>query len=202
MDIVAVFQTWHIGDGNYPPLEKEQLVNLSFELEEIGIAASEGRPTEEFVHTGGGLHRFRARVLRQYTGAVEDSDTSLIVLESCGFRFYVSLNGPAPDDLRGCSVVQGPGYLALDSYDWVQFLEWYEDPPDLFYQLRVRRIWKPRDYASSFCPESAEEIDTMVGRAFRSEPYYIVEFTNEGVPRDPTPRTFLAPSVRKDETFE
>src|SRR2546428_6316308 len=52
------------------------------------------------------------------------------------------------------------------------------------------------------CPESAEEIDTMVGRAFRSEPYYIVEFTNEGVPRDPTPRTFLAPSVRKDETFE
>ena len=36
MDIVAVFQTWHIGDGNYPPLEKEQLVNLSFELEEIG----------------------------------------------------------------------------------------------------------------------------------------------------------------------
>ncbi len=202
MDIVAVFQTWHIGDGNYPPLEKERLVNLSFELEEIGIAASEGKRAEEFAHTGGGFHRFRARVLRLYTGAVEHSDTSLFVLESRGFRFYISLNGAVPDDLRGSSVVEGTGYLVLDSYDWVQFLEWYDDPPDLFYQLRVRRIWKPRDYASSFNPENAEEIDTMMGRAFRSEPYYVVEFTSEGVPRYPSPRTFLAPLVRKDETFE
>jgi hypothetical protein len=29
----AVFETWHLGDGNYPPIKSGQLANLSFKVE-------------------------------------------------------------------------------------------------------------------------------------------------------------------------
>jgi len=32
MEIAAIFESWHIGDGNYPPLHRGQRVRLSFEL--------------------------------------------------------------------------------------------------------------------------------------------------------------------------
>jgi hypothetical protein len=34
LQLTAIFEAWHFGDGNYQPRDKNRLVNLSFEVEE------------------------------------------------------------------------------------------------------------------------------------------------------------------------
>ncbi|HWS53171.1 MAG TPA: hypothetical protein VN228_03560 [Pyrinomonadaceae bacterium] len=47
MNLTAIFESWHVGDGNYPPLRKGQLVNLSFELEPRGVGEASDADAEE-----------------------------------------------------------------------------------------------------------------------------------------------------------
>jgi hypothetical protein len=116
----AVFETWHLGDGNYLPLHKGMFVNLSL-----------------FRHLGEANYQFTGSVLREYKD--QDDPEWLIVVECSGFRFYIT--GSSSQRCRAGQVVHGRGTLLLDHYLWVEFLHQYPDPPDLFYKLRVERIW-------------------------------------------------------------
>jgi len=88
VNLSAVFETWHLGDGNYPPLFKGMLVNLSFELEAGEIVTLERPRPPSFQHLGEANYKFVGEVLRVYE---EDEPLQrLIVIECSDFRFYTT----------------------------------------------------------------------------------------------------------------
>lgn len=200
MTITAIFESWHIGDGNYPPLQRGQQVSLSFEMETSQVTRSaDCRPM--LSHEGGGQYRFAGDVLRVYNDGGSDAIT---IIEAAGFRFYINKSfGLRPGDC-----VQGQGKLVLDHYIWVENLEEYKDAPDLFYQLRISRIRMvrtPERFISRlpgtkslpaslrpehYVPEDVLEIETMEGQPFDEE-FYLLDLTDEGV-AGPVPKTFLS----------
>jgi len=179
MELTAIFENWHIGDGNYPPLCKGELVNLSFELEPRTLDKAALNNAKETIHLGNAEYRFCGNVLKVYDSGL---DGELIVIGVDGFRFYVlsqEVGRYIPEDL-----VIGEGTLLLDHYIWVENLEEYKDAPDLFYNLRVKQIRKvqtperfiarckdgksyptrlaPHDYTDS----DVELIESMEGQLF------------------------------------
>ena len=111
MKLSAIFESWHIGDGNYPPLHKGQLVNLSFEVEPRTIEEASLNAPHSFEHLGDGEYRFCGDVIRVYGGV--DRDT-VVIFEAGEFRFYVMSYeaGRYVQDQRYC----GEGTLLLDHY--------------------------------------------------------------------------------------
>jgi hypothetical protein len=65
MDLSAVFETWHLGDGNYPPLHKGMFVNLSFELEPDEITSCADGSPSLFRHLGEANYQFTGSVLQR-----------------------------------------------------------------------------------------------------------------------------------------
>ncbi|MCP9495957.1 MAG: hypothetical protein MSG64_16030 [Pyrinomonadaceae bacterium MAG19_C2-C3] len=204
MKLSAIFESWHIGDGNYPPLHKGQLVNLSFEVEPRTIEEARLNSHHSFEHLGNGECRFCGDVIRVYSG--EDRDT-VVIFEAGDFRFYV-MSYEADRYVQGQRYC-GEGTLLLDHFYWVEFLSEYENPPNLFYNLEVNRIKKirtperfverqeqgksfptrlvPEDYSDS----DVEELDTMEEQSFDEE-FYIIEFDKHESDRNNIPRTFLS----------
>jgi hypothetical protein len=97
----------------------------------------------------------------------------------------------------------------LDHYSWVEYFAKYENPPDLFYKLSVKRILKvnipekfvarhetgkslptrliPEDYSLS----DVEEINSMQGQPFDEE-FYIIDFDSSELEGCEIPRTFIS----------
>jgi hypothetical protein len=203
MELTAIFENWHIEDGNYPPLYKGVLVNLSFELEPITLAKTIQDNAKELIHLGNAQYRFCGRVLKVYDNNL---NSEIIVIKSNGFRFYVlsqEVGRYTPGD-----TVTGEGALLLDHYIWVENLEKYKDAPDLFYNLRVLRIRKvqtPERFIarykdgkslpvrlapSEYTDSDVEVIETMEGQPFDEE-FYIIDFDSEGVEKEKIRHTFL-----------
>jgi hypothetical protein len=197
--ITAIFESWHIGDGTYPPLHRGQQVNLSFEMEVLSDVSRSSPGEPSLVHEGGGHYRFAGEVLRVYN---DNSSAAITIIESAGLRFYVNRSF----GLRVSEWVQGDGKLVLDHYIWVENLGGYKDPPDLFYQLRVsgiHTIRTPERFISrhpqgksfpgslppaSYGSEDMSEIETMEGQPFDEE-FYLLDLTDEGL-GSPVARTF------------
>ena len=204
MNPTAIFESWHISDGNYPPFTKGQLVNLSFELEPRKMEEVSLSIPESFEHLGNGEYRCCCTVQKVYLG--EDRDT-VVIFQADDFRFYAMSEQPDTykQGLRYC----GEGTLLLDHYYWVEFLERYQDPPNLFFNLKVSRILKvkipewfvarnekgkslptrlvPKDYSAS----DVEEIDTMDLQSL-DEDFYVIEFDSPGLEGCAIPRSFLS----------
>lgn len=199
MDLTAVFESWHIGDGNYPPLYRGQLVRLSFQLEPARLTVDATGTASCLLHVGNAEYRGTGRVLRRYN----HEGKILAVIEADDLRFYV--DGPKAVALEADTAVQFEGTLLLDYYAWVEFLERYADPPDLFYNLMVARIRKVGipdrfvqrssrsvAYPTRVPPEafgSVEELETMVGQHFDQE-FYIIDFSDANLAGIEVPRTF------------
>jgi hypothetical protein len=203
MELTAIFENWHIGDGNYPPLYKGELVNLSFELEPRALAKTSQDNPKELKHYGDAQYRFCGDILKIYDN---DKDGEIVVIECDSIRFYVlSQEGGryTPGD-----VITGDGTLLLDHYVWVENIERYKDAPDLFYNLRVKQIRKvqtPERFISrhktgksfptrlitgEYAESDVEVIETMEGQPFDEE-FYIIEFDSEGVEKESIRRTFI-----------
>jgi hypothetical protein len=199
VQLTAVFESWHIGDGNYPPLHRGQLVRLSFELEPRHLRCLQGTYPPALHHLGDAEYKGRGLVLRRY----DSGNDAIAVLEAGGFRFYVS-ESPATAPTAG-SWVEFDGTLLLDHYSWVEFLDEYADPPDLFYTLQVTRVRKvsipdrfihrhsrgksypARVSSSNF--GTVEELETMEGQSFGEE-FYIIDFDGRGLETVDIPQTF------------
>lgn len=199
MNLTAVFESWHIGDGNYPPLRKGQAVNLSFELEPSKIEEASLDIPESFESLENAEYRFCGTVVRVYEG--------LMILQACDFLFYLasSEKHQCREGRRYCGI----GTLLLDHYSWVECLAHYDNPPNLFYNLEVKRILRvnvpekfitrhekgksfptrlvPSDYSIS----DVGELDTMAGQSFDEE-FYIIEFDDSGLEGSIFPRTFIS----------
>ena len=135
MNLTAVFEHWHLGDGNYRAFAVGDEVRLSFELDLNHIEPAPKGAPESFERVRDADYAATARVIRSYALNVE---STFPVFEAAGFRFY-SPSARASGLVAG-RMVRLRGRLALDHYQWVEFLERYPDPPDLFYNLRVARI--------------------------------------------------------------
>jgi hypothetical protein len=201
MELSAVFETWHLGDGNYPPLKNGQLVNLSFEVCPDELKLAESSALLEFRHFGEARYEFTGTVLRVYR---EDGrKIPIVVIETGHFRFYVFSELAAtfnPGD-----VINGRGTLLFDHYIWVESLSSYPDPPDLFYKLRVSGIWLRRlperfirrsgrgvAYPTRVQPEDYEPNDMIKVGAVSNEDLvdYVIQFSDRDIPDEPIVRTF------------
>ena len=203
MELTAIFENWHIGDGNYPPLHVNQLVNLSFEVEPCSISVAVADESEQFVHLCSAEYRFPARVLKIYD---DECNRKITVAESSGFRFYF-ISQQAHRYGPGDSLVID-GTLLIDHYIWVENLEGYSDAPNLFYNLKVRRIRKvdipdrfiarhesgksfpTRLRRSDYSESDVEDIETMEGQPFDEE-FYIIDFDSKGLEDEVIARTFI-----------
>ena len=199
MELTAIFESWHIGDGNYPPLEHEQLVRLSFELTATRLEAVSESEESRLVSGGNAEYAGVGRVLRRY----ETEGYSLAVIEAGRFRFYV--HGSRAAALKPAMWVHFEGTLLFDHYLWVEFLGRYKDPPDLFYTLRVTRIRRVSiperfvqrgsrrvSYPTTVSPEdfgAVEELTTMEGQEFMQE-FYIIDFDGTDLQANDVAQTF------------
>ncbi|MBI3031497.1 MAG: hypothetical protein HYY64_18510 [Candidatus Rokubacteria bacterium] len=199
MELTAVFESWHIGDGNYPPLHRGQLVQLSFELQPKGLLVISDSASSELQHRGDAEYSGRGVVLRRYKGGGE----TIAVLEAGGLRFYV--HGSKAEKLAQGSWVQFEGTLFLDHYLWVEYVHEYADPPDLFYNLRVTRLRKvaiPNRFVHRHARgmsfpthvrpadwDAVEELETMEDQSFEEE-FYVLDFDGRGLEAAKISRTF------------
>jgi hypothetical protein len=200
MELYAIFEIWHLSDGNYPALERGMLVNLSFEMEPDELERIDRGIPHSFNHLGDAEYVFCGEVLRVYR-----DEGDLLIVIACGeFRFYV--NAPLAQGFAQGDSVKGGGTLVLDHYIWVEFLHRYRNAPDLFYKLRVdsiKRIKLPEHFiarlgpnisfptrlkAVEYGPNDVAEVDVIVDEEFC---HYVVHFTDQDLPDVPVPKTFL-----------
>lgn len=202
MNLTAIFESWHIDDGNYPPLTEGQFVNLTFELEPREVEEVSSVIPESFEHLGKGEYRFCGTVLNVYG----NGDDAITIITTGDFRFYI-MSDESSRYVQGRRYC-GEGTLLLDHFSWVEYLSERENPPDLFYKLKVKRILKvnmpekfvarhetgksfptrliPEDYSAS----DVEEINTMHGQPFDEE-FYIIDFDDSELEGRDVPRTFI-----------
>jgi hypothetical protein len=166
----------------------------------LGIELMSVQEPLAFVHAGGAQYAFVADVIRSYS---QDGAAPIVIFDTGIFGFYV--NSCEAVGLVVGTRIRGTGTLKLDHYIWVEFLETYPDPPNLFYDLTVSCITKVRiperfvsrqehgkSYPTSVAPADLaagdyEEIDTMEDQKFDEE-FYIIEF--ESIEGKSIPRTF------------
>jgi hypothetical protein len=84
MRLTAVFESWHIGDGNYPPLKNGQSVNLSFQVEPVGKLERTNQPVMFDVAEDAEC-AFVSEVIRIYRQPSERP----IGVQAGEFRFYI-----------------------------------------------------------------------------------------------------------------
>jgi hypothetical protein len=203
--LTAIFETWHFGDGNYPPLAKDELVNLSFEIQPDAMSKC-APPTEgRFEQIRNAEYRFEGTVLKVY----EDSNSPLAVIQAGPFKFYIDCCPKELPALREGDGCRGSGHLLLDHYRWVEFRATYEGCPDLLYTSRVSRIRYvkiPEELISrhgqgmagpaslsedQYSDAAAIEVQKMeMGDSGGSWGFYLVDFEDSDVGKEPIPLTF------------
>lgn len=187
MRLVAIFESWHVPDGNYPPFDQGQAVRLSFEVDDFKLAGASSKESWFKVHDDASCE-FSGVILGRYDG--------LTALDVGNFRFYV--HGTGSDRFNQGRYVRGTGLLAVDHYAWFEGVSSFVDPPDLFFRgtiVRIRQVRIPerfirRDARGKTMPTSVgpgeytiddvEELVTMKGQAFDEE-FYLLDV--EVVPR-------------------
>jgi hypothetical protein len=209
MKITAILETWHFYDGNYSELNKGQLVNLSFEMGARKLEAVDLNTPNSLVHQGGGKYSFCGDGLRFYN---YHSLLPLIVIQTGAFSFYTISAPKGVGAFRPGTKVAGEGMLQFDTYYWVENLDNYENPPQLFYNLEVKRIRKvqipekllkrydsgesypasllPGEYSAD-CVESVNE--TTWQPHHQQHCFYVVDFDGTGLEEHHIPRTFYLP---------
>jgi hypothetical protein len=205
VQLTAVFETWHIGDGNYPPLRKGQLVNLSFELEPHSLSKSTSLKDSKFEQIKDAEYSFAGTVLKVYS---DPPSGRIVVVQAGDFRFYMNSFPPGTALSEG-DACEGYGRLLLDHYIWVEFLASYDDPPNLFYPLRLTRIRSVK-IPDSFISRSERGMSgpaslspdvystTAIAEVERMENvdedwlFYLVDFDDSTVGAARIPLTFLS----------
>lgn len=206
MRLTAVFETWHLGDGNYPPLHVGQTVNLSFEMLPDVLLKTSSNDISKFEQLTDAEYRFVGKVLKTY-----GSDNERIaVLQAEDFRFYISSFPEGDGALKEGDGVQGSGRLLLDHYIWVEFLSSYKDPPDLFYPLsvtKIRSVKIPESFITryengkaypaslshnEYSAATVQELERMeVSRG--DETFFLVDLEDSDKEKTEVPITFLGP---------
>ncbi len=139
MQITVVFEHWHLGDGNYPAFAVGDEARLSFELDASAVECVGDGAGDIVDQVKDAEYVIVGRVIRQYP---DGASSSFPVVEAGWLRFYCPTSCAA--GLPVGTTVRFQGRLALDHYQWVECLDRYPEPPDLFYAVRVARVREVR----------------------------------------------------------
>ena len=126
---------------------------------------------------------FVGEVIRIYR---QPSEQPLGVLQVGEFRFYVQ--GESITNFAVGDQVAGAGTLLFDYYIWVEFLNEYAEPPNLFYTLQVKRIRKVR--GDQYSADDIQDLQLMESQNFDGR-FYLIDLDSEGVAETNIPKTFL-----------
>jgi hypothetical protein len=204
LQLTAVFETWHLGDGNYPPLHNGQLVNLSFEFMPYSLVKSTELKPSKFEQVKDAEYSFAGTVLKVYG---DPPKGKLVVVQADDFRFYINSFPTHSPLLKEGDRCEGFGRLLLDYYIWVEFLSSYKDPPDLFYSLRltsIRAVKIPDSFVSrtvnaqagpaslgqdDYSNDDIQEVERMED-SHGNWSFYLVAFDDSDVGSEKIPLTF------------
>ncbi len=217
LELTAVFESWHIGDGNYPPFHKGMLVNLSFQVEPASVLPAKHNQELAFKHIGNAEYDYCGEVIRNYGGDQrkkfmgmklptinsKSAKPALAIIDTGGFRFYIE--NQLVNKYEIGERIRGRGTLLLDYYVWAENFHKNPDPPELFYSLEVTGIRKVtiserfisrnggyKAMPTRVSPEDFEivtELETMDDQGFDEE-FYIVDFKETD--RKDLPKTFAS----------
>ena len=199
LELSAIFETWHLADGNYPPFYKGMAVYLAFQAHMQSSLLKTPSKKRYFNHLGDAEYDFCGEVL--YLDK-PTKQTPLAVIDVGGFRFYIQ--SAEVNRLRVGKTVKGNGTLLLDYYIWVEFYSKLKNVPDIFYSFDVTRIRQVKipdrfthqhnegiahpSYVARSNFEDIKDLETMEGQKFDKK-FYIVDF--KLTDRNDLPRTFL-----------
>ena len=135
LSICSTFEEWYIEDGNYPPLNKGDKVNLSFSMQIKNIEIIEDE-----------IYNFNKIKYSEYefSGKVIYNYDNILIIDTNNFMFYSDEGkkaGKKNKDILLNSFVKGSGKLLVDYYVWVgNYGKRGENPPDIFYNFIVEKI--------------------------------------------------------------
>jgi len=143
ISLCAIFEEWLIDDGAYPPFKKGQKVNLSFEMS-----------LHNFEITGEEIYAFNQIKNAEYSfsGKVIYKHNRVIIIDTLSFKFFIETDRYGIGDISVGQFLKGNGDIHLDSYVWVLSLKYYENHPNIFYNLVVENIFEvtiSEDYVTS-----------------------------------------------------
>lgn len=197
MEISSIFESWLIGDGAYPMLSIDDEVNLSFEVQFSKIKKSDNQNLL-FKHISFAEYKICAKVIRRY----DNDGNPLFVFDARLLKFY-SLNIEIKD-LKDGDFITGKGTLLFDHYIWVENLDSYNNPPNLFYNFKVNKILKakmPEQFISRHSKGKA--LPTMAAllelpqsnieeiSAMKNEKFYVIVLNSERVENKTIKKTFV-----------
>ncbi len=186
LELTAVFESWHIPDGNYPPLYRGMSVKLAFQIEPLAIAPALGTDELRLVALGNAEYDFCGQVIRAYP---QLGRRPLAVIDTGDFCFYIE----GEEEVLGAvgARVAGRGTLLLDYYIWKEQFAGLPGAPNLFYPLqvtRIRRVRIPERFISRHARGKSlptrvspanfgtiSDIDSMEGQAL-DEKFCLVDF--------------------------
>jgi hypothetical protein len=140
--VTAVFEDWHLPDGNYPAFAVGDKYRFSFEFTTDRASLVADNVPHGLSHLQDAEYDIVGRIVRQYGGQV-----SFAIVDSAGFLFY-----GVDADVTGLPVgtnVRLEGHLSLDHYLWVEYRKTWEDSPSLLYPAEVvgiRRVHIPERF--------------------------------------------------------
>ncbi len=202
MHLTVGFDSGLIEDRSYPPLHVGQVVNLSFQVEVTSPLLKADEPTG-FQVANDAECVFVGEVLRIYR---QPTELPLAVLQAGDFLFYVEGDNVIRFDVG--DRISGAGSLVIDYYIWVEFINDYENPPNLFFTMRVERLrevkirtlppmvlWRKASMSSRLCGERYQDSDVQDvtsmeqrGSEFR---FYLVDLDDQSLPPGEVLKTFL-----------
>ncbi len=217
MELTAVFESWLIQDGDYPPFYKGMLVNLAFEMQVETIKPVKSSQSVSLTHLGGAEYDFCGELLRVYGGGSQKKilgmkippwnkkpeAPSLGIISSGDVRFYIESN--QMNEFTAGDRIRGKGTLLIDCFTWTEYINKRSNPPDIFFSFEVARIRmveiperfiyrheKGKSHPTRVSPADfgdITELETMDGQK-GDEEFYLVDF--KPTDRRDIPRTFLA----------
>jgi hypothetical protein len=131
LKLCSTFEDWLIDDGNYPPLKKDEKVNLSFYMVIEDIEKNENK-NYEFIQNKYSEYNFCGKIIYNYS--------DIIIIDTKYFKFYVE-NRNKKINYEINDFVKGTGKVLVDYYNWVgDYAIKTENPPDIFYNFQIKKI--------------------------------------------------------------
>jgi hypothetical protein len=136
LSLCAMFEDWLIEDGDYPPLEKGQNVNLSFRVFSDNIKVEKNN-----------IYVFDQKKYSKYnfSGKIIYKNLDIIIVDSMYLKFYIE-NDSKRNNLLNISVgqfIKGSGVLKVDPYAYrMEIYRKDENLPEIFYNLIVEKIFE------------------------------------------------------------
>jgi len=160
--ITAVFEDWHLPDGNYPAFKVGDRYRFSFEFAVDRAETVAAATAHSLTQIREAEYDVVGQIVRQYA---EPDSLPFAVVAVADFSFYTT--DPAITSLPVGTSVHIQGQFALDHYLWVEYRRTYTDSPELLVAAElvgIRRVKIPeqfivRDSRSLSMPTSIRSAD-------------------------------------------